>query len=477
MDIQTHRLTKKYLLKTALDSVSVIFRGGQIHALVGENGAGKSTLAALLSGNTDASSGTILLDNRQIKFNSASDALKNGIVLVHQRPMLSERLTVAENILLKVQKGFFIRKPSEELLALRDFWCPEVNISSYIKDLGGNQRFYASLLGSLLRKPQCLILDEPSAFLSPEERKVLYKNLRQLAQGGCCIIVITHSRSEALSYPDTIALLNEGKLVNQFSSRDEYKTYTESIATKSVSTGMNFSTQSASPCLSVQGLEARPQNKPILLDSNIEICYGEITAITGAKEAAIETLEDCITGMNTESQRGTALFYAKNGSKTKLRLDKGDLTAAFLRKHKGAIVPSDKAYRASNPDITVLEMLCAYTEKNTVETAEALIKKADVNIHPDEKVSSLSGGMLQRLILERELATNPDFMILCNPMHGLDIETQSKTCRKLTQAAESGTAILIIGAEDFPLTLCSKVYSLESGEIKLSFAKQGTVKQ
>lgn len=507
MTIETRSLTKAYPLKTALKDVSILLEEGKIHALVGENGAGKSTLANLIAGSLVPSSGTILIDGREAVFSCAADALARNIVLVRQRPLLSESLSAWENIILKTpadgkqgifkQGSFFLKAPSDAFLRLKDCWCPALNLNAKVRDLGGNMRFYISLIGSLMRHPACLILDEPSAFLSVEERKFLYEELRNYADGGMNVIVITHSYSEAVTYPDTVSLLRDGHLVRQFKDREAYKEYYQTSArasgtvqdtSPSVQSCRSIpavpqgspapaanrpASSTGRPCLRLEGASVRSRNKPALLNATLTACYGEITAVTGVKEAAMETLEDLLTGLEDEKEAGLFCFTDCSGKEEELRLTSKKLTASFIRKRKGAVVPSDKTFRASNPGLSVLQMLSVYEKKEADREAQArrLAAQADIPIDLHERCAALSGGMLQRLILARELSTNPDFLILCNPMHGLDIDSQGRLCRQLEQLAAQDKAILLLGAEDFPLSLCSRVYSLESGMTTLVFTR------
>ena len=509
MTIETRSLTKAYPLKTALKDVSIQLEEGKIHALVGENGAGKSTLANLIAGSLIPTSGSILIDGREAVFSCAADALAQNIVLVRQRPLLSESVSAWENIILKTpadgkqgifkQGGFFLKAPSDDFLRLKDCWCPALNLNAKVRDLGGNMRFYISLIGSLMRHPACLILDEPSAFLSVEERKFLYEKLRNYADGGMNVIVITHSYSEAVTYPDTVSLLRDGHLVRQFKDREAYKEYYQTSARASgavqdagqtiqppatetvvppASPAAPAQNRPASgksrPCLRLDGASVRSRNKPALLNATLTACYGEITAVTGVKEAAMETLEDLLTGLEDEKEAGLFSFTDCAGKEEEVRLVSKKLSASFIRNKKGAIVPSDKTFRASNPGLTVLQMLSVYEKKERDREALArkLIAQADITIDLHESCAALSGGMLQRLILARELSTNPDFIILCNPMHGLDIDSQGRLCRQLEQLAAQGKAILLLGAEDFPLSLCTRVYSLESGITRLVFSRE-----
>lgn len=479
MKIAVRNLTKQYLLKTALDNVTLSFDEGKIHALVGENGAGKSTLATIICGDVKPTFGTVLLEDKNVSFSCAKDALQNGIVLVHQRPLLSSSLTVNENIILNESNSFFVHSPTKKLLELKKIWAPSLNLNDFVKDLGGNMRFYTSLLCALTRNPKCLILDEPSAFLDIQEREVLYKNLRELANKNVTIIVITHSTAEATKYADNVTVLSEGKLISQFSDTTEYKKY---IETKQISFNSNFLDKTNKTnlqqnnelnsicCIKFNHVCSRPKRRPALLDATVEVPYGKITCIAGIKEAALGTLEDVFTGMKVLYTKGTVTFTSPDAKQTQtISFATGKFNSSFLRKKKTAIVPSDRSFRAANPNVTVEQMLSVYTQKNTKEVSLSLIKNAGVNITPEQKVSDLSGGMLQRLILARELSINPDLLILCNPMQGLDINSQSSLCKKIVYAADCGKAVLIIGTADFPLSLCSNVYTLEAGRTTLSF--------
>ena len=485
MTITVRHLSKKYLLKTALDNVSAQFAAAKIHALVGENGAGKSTLASILAGDNEATEGSILLDENEVTFRSARDALRHGIVLVHQRPLLASSLSVKENIAIdegfSKKRHFFLHAPSRELLALRDEWAPSLALDSYVKDLGGNMRFYAALLAALLKKPRCLILDEPSAFLDFSERTALYEKLRALAKTGTSIIVITHSTAEASSYADTVTLLHDGALEKQFSSAADYKAYLadKGRTNSGLYSGLYNSRKLNAPphgtcCLKLLHASARPKNRPVLLDSTIEAVYGEISCVSGLQEAALGTLEDLVTGMEPSASQGQAEIFSRDGTPlTRIDLAHGRLNAALLRKHRTAIVPSDRTFRAAHPALSVEQMLSVYVRTGTNAHAKKLIQEAGVNITPEQSVSQLSGGMLQRLILARELSLNPDLIILCNPMQGLDVQSQGSLCQKLAALAHEGKAILIIGSADFPLSLCTRVYSLEGGRTVLSFKAQG----
>ena len=469
MNIGLEDICKSYKLKTVLQNVSLSFQSGKIHALLGENGAGKTTLAKILSGSIQMTSGKITIDGHEVSFKSEADAIKTGIAIVQQRPLLASSLNSWENV--QLAEGRKIHK--EVLEELKKQWAPVLNLKTKIRDLGGNHRFYAALLSALVKNPSCLILDEPSAFLDSKERDFLYSRLKDFCNGGKTVIVITHSMAEAAKHADTVRILKEGILWRDYENAREFSEQYEKDS-PGHSENLFLASGESRTCLNFIHASSHPQNKSALLDASIQANYAEITAVLGLKEAAIDTLENTVCGLETEKSRGIVEYTDSNGKTVKLDLQKKKYSAAFLRKHNAAIIPSDKTFRAANPKLTVAEMLSTYQRKFNRDFCISLIKEARVNIQPEEFCSNLSGGMLQRLILARELSTNPKLVILCNPLHGLDVDSQAELIKKTVRLANDGAAILIVGAQDFPLTICNRVYSLEQGYTRLSFSKEGT---
>ncbi|MBQ1590675.1 MAG: ATP-binding cassette domain-containing protein [Treponema sp.] len=464
MEIRLESVSKVYPFKTALCKVSVTFAAGKIHALLGENGAGKSTLAKIISGRIKMSEGKLFLDGLETYFSSPKDALKKGIAEVQQRPLLSFSLTARQNILLSCKSfsSYGSRLFNTRLLELKEKWAPKLSLDQKIKDTGGAVHFYTGLLCALMQDFNCLILDEPSSFLTPEERKSLFLHLREEAQCGKTIILITHSKTEALNYSDTITLLQKGKLAGFFPNPKLY-TSKPSPLTDAGSKRINSdgSSKESKPCIRFTNASCIPARQPAVRGITLCANYGEITAVASSNEASFVTFENFITGMSKAKCGGRVEFAEKEFSAKKY-------STTFLRKNKVAIVSSNKTFRASNPELSVEQMLSIFGGNPDV-----LIKKAGVSITKEEKCSSLSGGMLQRLILERELSINPDLVILCNPMQGLDVSAQAALCKRIESIAKEGAAVLLIGSHDFPMTLCSKVYSLQNGRISLSFSKDG----
>lgn len=473
MLIQLKDICRNYPRKKVLNGITLSFSAGKINALLGENGAGKSTLAGIICGDIKPSSGQIIIDGTESVFNSAKDAINKGIILVHQKPLLASAISVKENILLSSQDNvihFSLNKQfkqiEQKLTLLKQQWAPSLDLNCIVKDAGGDSRFYTALLGALLRQPSCLILDEPSALLNTKQKENLYENLGKLCTTGVTVIVITHSSSEAVKYAQHVMILKDGVLYKQFNDGNEYGEFLKLQDKENLISKHNLSLEKSDCskkrkdiCLEVKRINAFPKNKAAISNADIKVNYSSITIVKSGSEGSLSTLEDIVTGMADFSFNGS-IFYDN------CKIKKFD--SVFLRSKKTAVIPEDKNIRASNSNLTVGQILTVYNysspEKQLRQHAQRLIEKASVNIEANEKVSSLSGGMLQRLVIERELSLNGDLIILSHPLQALDHSAQNELCRKLVSLKDSGKAILIIGADDFPLSFCDRVYCIEDGK-------------
>ena len=356
----------KYSYKTVLTGVSLDFEPGKNYSLLGENGAGKSTLAHVLCGDILPSSGSIYLNDKKLKIRKPKDAIKNGIVCVHQRPLLAPSLSIRDNLRIGIS-----HKMTKMIPEITKIWLPGRELSEPVKNLNEQETFMASLAGALLKSPYLLILDEPP-FLEKEK-------IRQLTQTGLTIIIITHSFKEAIEKSDQVILLKDGKLLEK----------------------------------------------------------------TPASQITEEDIKEKLFGL-TKTIATPDFIEEKDISEEEV-LKKREQTQGI------GYIPSDKTFRASNPQLTVFQLCSAYHTKEKQAYLEKysleLLKKADVNIKLYEKALCLSGGMLQRLILERELAENPEELYLFDPTHGLDLEATEKLYSRLQGLAKKGTKIIIGKAE------------------------------
>ena len=470
MDVALEHISKRYLHKTVLEDLSLVFQGGMIHALLGENGAGKSTTAAVLSGALEPDGGTILIDGKAVRFSSPRDALRAGIVCVRQRPLIADGISVWENILLGTEYGAAGKTLKKgEIFSraelLKSKWAPHLNFRALAAHIGGDERFYTALISALIREPLMLILDEPSALLDREQRLSLYANIRELADKGMNVIVITHIMQEASRYTDTITVLQKGKGAEHYERSALYVPKIKSEAAQL----HTVRTEKSGDCISFEHIGVRPKKRPALFDVSFTAKSGCITLIEGLPESGLGTLENVVTGM--ESARTEGLCRIKTGERS-LCVDfkSGKWTPYFLRieaKLRTAIIPSDRTFRASNPGLSIEQLLCAmYGGKSADEYATRLIEKAKVSIRPDEKASALSGGMLQRLILAREFENDPNLIIACEPLQGLDGKAAEHTQKLLLNFACRGAVVIVLSSSEFPKALCAAHYVLEGGALR-----------
>lgn len=472
MNLSIKNLVLNYSYKSVLKNLNVYFSEGKIHALLGENGAGKSTLAKIISGELTPNSGIILCNDYLIypsKNYSVKNSINHGICYVHQRPLLAENATIYENVILGLQS--VDKKRIDNLIKI---WMPHYSASTLVKDIGGDCNFFTALICALLKNPKILILDEPGALLNDEQISFLYSKLQELKQQGLNIIVITHSKKEAELYCDTITFLDDGKVVFN-AERQNVENQLEQWG----QTSMNI-TNSNSPNLqdehisntknltiNFSKLDCHPVNKPGISNIDFSAIGGEITLISGLAENGLETLEDVITGMENSKFSGSIRITGQQEDgifrKFARNIKKSNFNTHILRKKSGfqvGIIPSNKNFRATNPNLTIKQMLSF-----SPLSSDELIKKAEINISSTEKVSCLSGGMLQRLILQRELSFNPEILIFCEPLQGLDFASSQNICNELLKLADQGKIILILASSDFPDEICKNKYELIAGKL------------
>lgn len=459
IDLQLKDINVKFSYKTVLNNLNLEFSHGKINMLIGENGAGKSTLAKVVCGDIQPSSGTILINNKKIEFKSPKDAIKQGIVCVHQRPLLADGISVYENLLLGAKKT-----DKKTILSLIDEWI-HIDKNTLVKDIGGDTRFFTSLIGALLKKPKILILDEPSSLLDNEQRQFLFTKLQEFTKKGMNVIIITHNSVEAKKFADTLTLLVKGEC--DLNTKD-----IESYFDKKAHSFEKVSTPTASKnsFFEIKFLESRPLTKPSIFNISFTAYEGQITLISGLIESGRETLEDSICGMSESRVKGTLRIQKEEKSFTCNMSKNYSIRTLKKSGFKIAILPSNKTFRASNPSLSILQLLTSASnfssEKDSLEYASSLLKSADVNITLSEKASALSGGMLQKLILTRELSSNPEIIILCEPLQGLDNASSLLFCERLTKLANSNKIVIVLSSSEFPNDICNSIYELNDGYCK-----------
>ena len=469
-------ISKSFGRLKALDGVDLTVTAGEIHALLGENGAGKSTLMNILYGLYQADAGSIHLQGRALSIGSPKDAIRAGIGMVHQHFMLVPTLTVAENLVLGEAARGGLLDLDRARRAIRDLGDeyglrvePDVRVAQLT--VGEQQR--AEIIKALYRGADLLILDEPTAVLTPGEVDQLLEILRRLTARGKTVIFITHKLQEVIAAADRVTVLRLGCLAGSLPTAE---TSRADLAHRMVGRELATSFERnpvapAVPALAVEGLEVRSRRGlPALRGISLKVRAGEIVGIAGVDGNGQEELVEVIAGLRP----------AAAGS---IRMGDRDLTGASPRQRLAAglgHIPGDRHRSGLVLDMTVSENLILHTHYRTpfarwghlsfrkvAEQARNLIQRFDIRAAGAHlPVRLLSGGNQQKVVLARELAREPRVLIASHPSRGLDVGATESVHREIMAARARGCAVLLISAElDEILALSDRIAVLFEGRI------------
>lgn len=461
----------------ANDNVDLQVAAGEIHALLGENGAGKTTLMNCIYGLYTPDAGQIFWEGREVKINSIRDAINLGIGMVHQHFMLVHNFTVLENIMLGLpsRKEPFLDKGkvAREVRKLMEAYSLYVDLDAQIWQLPVGLQQRVEILKALYRKARLLILDEPTAVLTPGEVKELFHILRQLVAQGYAVIFITHKLDEVMAIADRITVLRDGRVVKTLEAKAADK---KMLARLMVGRDIAYEKPktSATPgeeVLRVENLQAL-DNKglPALRGVSFTIRRGEILGIAGVAGNGQTELAEVLTGLRRAT--GGRVFF--KGQEITNRNPRA------LYELNIAHIPEDRQRVGLVMDFSVKEntLLGVYYRwpfakglrmNHSVihEHAIKLIQEYGIRTPgPEAKVRFLSGGNQQKLILARELSRKPELLIAVQPTRGLDIGATEFVHRQILLQREQGTAILYISTElDEIMKLSDRIAVFYKGEI------------
>ena len=471
----------------AVDRVSVDFHGGEIHALLGENGAGKSTLMHLLSGLYRPDAGEIQLDGRPHVFLSPRAALAAGIAMVHQHFMLVPTLTVAENILLAlpgrsldvVRRDVLAQRVRELAaqygIAVADPGAPVATLS-----VGAQQR--VEILKALAGEARVLILDEPTAVLTPAEVESLFRTLQRLKHDGYLIVLITHKIPEVLAVSDRLSVLRRGQLV---ATKETASCTADELASLMIGETLAPPLLQAAPG-SCPGTAARQPGPSLLTvekvwvhnerggvalrEVSFTLCAGEVVGIVGVDGNGQSELAELLIGLRVPV-RGT------------VRLREQPVTArtpASLRAAGVSLIPQDRRQEGLALTLSIEENFLLNAHLLATLTPGYLLPPGTVRRFaeqqtarfairtpsPTQPVSALSGGNQQRVVIARELAYNPQIIVAANPSRGLDVGAARSVHHALLERCRRGAGMVLISTDlDEVLTLSQRVYALYQGQL------------
>ena len=475
--LELKNITKKFGSVIANDGVNIKVEDGTIHAIVGENGAGKSTVMRIAYGFYTADSGEINVDGKQVSIKTPQDAIKLGIGMVHQHFMLVETMTVAENIVLGAETGNAVSldldKANSDILRLSNELKLGVNPKARIEDLSVGQQQRVELLKALYRNAKLLILDEPTAVLTPQEVEEFFAILRQMRENGKTVVIITHKLEEVLAISDDITVMRDGKSVGYLKTKDtNAKELARLIVGRDVL--LRVEKTDAKPSenvLDVKNLTLKGNHGIAVDDISFVVRAGEIVGIAGVEGNGQTELIEALAGL-TNAANGKVEFCGK------------DITRASARKRKElgiAHIPEDRHKRGLLLESNLAEnsilgvhyrqpvasgfgiMNNTFIEKRVAE----IIEKFDVRPpKPELSAKSLSGGNQQKLIIGREFDLNPKLLLVSQPTRGVDIGAIEFIHRKLIGLRDSGSAVLLVSAELEEVTaLADRLLIIRKGKI------------
>ena len=472
--IEMRGITKQFGDLVANDAIDFDLERGEVHALLGENGAGKTTLMRILYGLYKADSGTIQVDGSQVAIHSPKDAIANGIGMVTQHFALVPPLSVAENVVLGYASGFVYHKSEVELKvaeAAQRFGV-DVNPTALVRHLSVGQRQRVEILKALYRNARVLILDEPTAVLVPQEVDMLFETLIRLKKGGLAIVFISHKLHEVTQITDRVTVLRDGKAIGTVPAAGVTQSQLAQMMVGRENFGVRRQSTAASvpavECfLEVKGLSANnDQGLQAVKDVSFKVNCAEILGVAGVSGNGQKELVETLCGV----RKPTAGQMLVNGK------DVAGCTPTQISAAGVGRVPEDR-HEGVVGEMTVYENMALdhmndfvhrgmLDRKGMYRQAEELIAQFQIKARPRDRVRTLSGGNLQKVLLARVLSRNPSLIIVPQPTRGLDIGATDYIRRQLLEQRQRGAAVLLI-SEDLEeiMALSDRIAVMYEGEI------------
>ncbi|MEH2356556.1 ABC transporter ATP-binding protein [Nostoc sp.] len=461
--LRLKNITKRFGSFIANDNINLSVASGSIHAILGENGAGKSTLMNIISGLYQPDAGEIYLQEQPIKITSPNEAIKLGIGMIYQHFMLVPQLTVTENIILGIEKTWRLNleDKQQEIAALSQAYGLEIDPTAKVENLSVGAQQRVEILKVLYRRAKLLILDEPTAVLTPPEVESLIAILRQLAAAGNTIIFISHKLEEVMNLCDSVTVLRQGKVVATTSIEAATPQQLATLMVgREVALQLNKSpTLPGEIILSVQNLQvADERNIPAVNNVSFELRAGEILGIAGVDGNGQRELADAIALVRTIKQ-GKIEFTPKNSLVGYIPED---------RQTMGLVLQFSIAQNLILKAFKYLPFCRHFLlqPEAIANRAQAAMQEFDIRASgKDILVSQLSGGNQQKVVLARELAQTPALIIAMQPTRGLDVGATIAVQSRILTERDRGAAILYISTElEEVMTISDRIAVIYRGE-------------
>ncbi|HEY5670530.1 MAG TPA: ABC transporter ATP-binding protein, partial [Anaerolineales bacterium] len=468
--VELKGITKRFGEVIANRQIDFSLRQGEIQALLGENGAGKTTLMRILYGLYTADEGQIIVNGQEVEIKSPKDAIRSGIGMVTQHFTLVPTLTVAENVVLGYTRGFRLNMPElqNEVAKAASQFGIELATDALVRHLSVGERQRVEILKSLYRNARVLILDEPTAVLVPQEVEVLFETLQRLKQEGMSIVFISHKLYEVMAICDRITVLRDGQLVGTVEKATTNQAELARMMVGRETFGVVRQGEYAQGgALQIENLSALDEKGlPALKNINLELKRGEILGIAG------------VSG-NGQTELSQVLSGTRKPHSGKILLDGQDLAGATPAqftalgvgripedRHSGIVAELDVAENLALENLDDFVNRGFLDRKTIHENAKRLIAEYQIKASPTDRIRTLSGGNIQKVLLARALANNPQIVIAAQPTRGLDVGATEYVRTKLLEQRNAGAAVLLISEDlDEVITLSDRIAVIYEGRI------------
>lgn len=472
--IEMRGISKSFGRIKANEDVNLEVRSGEVHALLGENGAGKSTLMNMLSGIYMPDAGEIYINGEKTIFKSPKDAIDKGIGMIHQHFKLVDVMTAKENIILgQPEKMFFNgKKLGERIRKLSEQYGLDIDPDKKIYDMSVGEKQTLEIMKVLYRGADILIMDEPTAVLTPQEIERLFRVIRNMCEQGCSVVIITHKLNEVMEISDRVTVLRKGKSVDTVVTKNvEIPTLIEMMVGKKVELQIKRNPiDKGEKLLDLDGVSVLdPEGKEALSNVNFDLYGGEILGVAGVANSGQKELCEAIAGLRV-ANKGRIFFRGENIVGHSPR----DIIRLGIRM---GFIPEDRLGMGlvGSMDITHNIVLKDYQNQPGIFLkrhecalkAEKIVKDLDIQTPGiTTPVKRLSGGNIQKVLLGREIDSAPKVLITAYPVRGLDIGASYKIYDLLNAQKENGVGVLFVGEDlDVLIALCDRLMVLCHGEL------------
>lgn len=477
--LELKNITKTFGAVYANKNVSINVKQGEILSILGENGSGKTTLMNMVAGIYFPDEGQIFVNGKEVVIKSPKDAFDNKIGMIHQHFKLVDVFTATENIVLGIEnEKFNLKESKNRVKAITEKYGFVVDLNKKIYEMSVSEKQTVEIIKVLYRGADILILDEPTAVLTPQETRKLFDVLRKMREDGKSIIIITHKLNEVLEISDRVTILRKGELVGTVDTKDATEqSLTEMMVGQKIELNIHRDQpENVKERLVIEELSVIKKDGTVALDNVQFTAYGgEILGIAGISGCGQKELLESIAGLQTTTKKSSILYKPDDlgpqqlVGKTPKEIRNLGIALSF--------VPEDRLGMGlvGNMDIVDNVMLRSYKEgKSAFLNRKAPKNKADdiiselevVTPSANTPVRRLSGGNIQKVLVGREIALQPKVLMVAYPVRGLDINSSYMIYNLLNQQKDEGVAVIFVGEDlDVLLQLCDRIVVMCSGKV------------